>query len=933
MGARQLLAVHIDDGHPESLYSSVGNQLLKAGVRGVVAMSYLVYVQTAVRFVARLYQGLVNGEELSRAVTWAREELRAHPGRSSPVGEVSLRDWVVPVLFQAAPARLMPAAPERPLVQLSPELLQEDLAQAGTEIGCPEPPLYGFTGGDSTILKLEQAFQRETIVLLQGMAGVGKTETAVGFARWLAQTGALGGPIFFFSFEQHLPLSQVCDQVGMAFNALISKSLNTEWRLLQPKQRREVALKLLRQVPCLLIWDNIGPVAGFPKGAGSAWQPEELEELRAFLSALRGGASRVLLTSRRDERWLGKIYQVIELGGLKLVEAQELADKVLGRAGINAAQTRALPQYNDLLRYLGGNPLAIQVILPELERRLPEELLKALKSGAISLGEDDPAQGRSHSLRASLSYRLDAIEPQLRQRMSVLALFQGFVDANVLASICQVDGAPPDLVGLERDAWLPILDSAAEVGLLRNAGAGYYITHPALPWFFREPLQGAFPEHVDWLQRAFVAVYGKIADHLSQLFYKKAELAIHLLKAEENNLRQALLLARSCTDWESVQGILYGLNPLITLQGRWAEWADILDHLQKDTTLAVGTPLAGCESLWASIQGYRAEQALYQSDLTKANEIYNRLLKQFQQEGDEPNQATVLHQLGLIAQERRKFSDAEVWYRRSLEIRERIGNERGMASTLHQLGIIAQDRRKFEEAEGWYRPSLEIAERIGDERGQASTLHQLGMIAQERRRFDEAEGQYRHSLEIEERIGDERDQASTLHQLGMVAQERRKLDEAEDWYRRSLEIAERIGDEQDQACTLHQLGMIAQERGRFGEAEGWYRRSLEIEERIGDERRQASTLHQLGTIAQEYRKFDEARDRYQKSLEIKKRIGHERGQAATLHQMGAIAEEQGNIPEAERLYNQAEAIFARIADPYNLSIAQQSLKRIKGNRI
>src|SRR5205085_7648869 len=52
--------------HPEALYPSVGNELLKAGARGVVAMTYSVYVQTAVRFMARLYEALIAGEELSR---------------------------------------------------------------------------------------------------------------------------------------------------------------------------------------------------------------------------------------------------------------------------------------------------------------------------------------------------------------------------------------------------------------------------------------------------------------------------------------------------------------------------------------------------------------------------------------------------------------------------------------------------------------------------------------------------------------------------------------------------------------------------------------------------------------------------------------------------------------------------------------------------
>ncbi len=54
---------------------------------------------------ARLYEGLINGEELGRALALGREDLRTHPQRNSPIGEIDLHDWVVPVLFEAAPVQ------------------------------------------------------------------------------------------------------------------------------------------------------------------------------------------------------------------------------------------------------------------------------------------------------------------------------------------------------------------------------------------------------------------------------------------------------------------------------------------------------------------------------------------------------------------------------------------------------------------------------------------------------------------------------------------------------------------------------------------------------------------------------------------------------------------------------------------------------------
>ena len=52
------------------------------------------------------------------------------------------------------------------------------------------------------------------------------------------------------------------------------------------RRRRNIALTILQQVPCLLIWDNFEPVAGFPKGTPSDWTADEQQELRKFLRDL-----------------------------------------------------------------------------------------------------------------------------------------------------------------------------------------------------------------------------------------------------------------------------------------------------------------------------------------------------------------------------------------------------------------------------------------------------------------------------------------------------------------------------------------------------------------------------------------------------------------------------------------------------------------------
>jgi tetratricopeptide (TPR) repeat protein len=78
-----------------------------------------------------------------------------------------------------------------------------------------------------------------------------------------------------------------------------------------------------------------------------------------------------------------------------------------------------------------------------------------------------------------------------------------------------------------------------------------------------------------------------------------------------------------------------------------------------------------------------------------------------------------------------------------------------MASTCHQLGIIAQEQRDFTEARDWYQQALEIWQKYGDEHNMAGTYYQFGKIAHELENFPEAQDWYQQALTLFERTGDE----------------------------------------------------------------------------------------------------------------------------------------------------------------------------------
>src|ERR1017187_9419885 len=71
-------------------------------------MRYSVFVETATRFMKDLYERLMRGDTLGEAVTYGRVQLDAQPRRGIGFDPIPLRDWAVPVVFEAAPLVLFP---------------------------------------------------------------------------------------------------------------------------------------------------------------------------------------------------------------------------------------------------------------------------------------------------------------------------------------------------------------------------------------------------------------------------------------------------------------------------------------------------------------------------------------------------------------------------------------------------------------------------------------------------------------------------------------------------------------------------------------------------------------------------------------------------------------------------------------------------------
>jgi tetratricopeptide (TPR) repeat protein len=915
--------------------SSLAARLLEAGMQSALGMAWSVTVSAAERLIPKLYGDLFAGRPLGSAVLAGRRELAADKTRRAAFNEtIELEDWLLPVVYQNREPRLV-------FREFTPQEAARWYAEAAER--SPEPVTeYGFFGRDLDVLRIETALlMRRNLLLVQGMGGSGKSTLFRHLAHWWELTGFTERTFYFGWDERAWTRAQIMRELASkVLPADIVRAFDTMAEAAQ-QQAVAAALRSKRQ---LLILDNLESVTAAPLAIPHSLNTTQRDELRSFLAALSGGQTLVLLGSRGDEAWLAKdtfADNVYQLEGLDPEAASDLADAVLQRAG--AQSRRAESAFKELMALLAGYPLALQVVLPHLAVKAVAKVLEELRQGLAGVDAaagSDPVVARTRSLMACIDYSHGHLDPDDQALLTCFAPFTGVINTSLLEGYQQALAKEPVLAGLPLERLGAVLERARGPGLLqRDAQIESLLRpQPALSWFLTGRLSAADQaERRAAIERAFREHYDHFAKMLFQLQESNKPEERRLVQVwgelEYANLGTALRFALDQqASFVDPYRVLSGHLDHLQDHRRGRELAElVLDKLEQLPPDAL-TGQRGID--FASVVDDIASRQLQLRELDNAQASYEKALAIVDGlEGLEPRmvatgRAGILHQLGAVAQQQRRFAEAEDAYKKALEIKLEINDRHGAASTYHQLGRVAQEQRRFADAEDAYKKALEIKLEFNDRHSGAKTYHQLGILAQEQRRLAEAEDAYKKAPEIFVEFNDRYEQAGTYGQLGSLAQEQRRFADAEAAYKKALTIFIEFNDRHGAATTYHQLGTVAQEQRRHAEAEDAYKKSLEIKLEFNDRHSAASTYHQLGTVAQEQRRHAEAEDAYKKSLEIKFEFNDRHGAASTYHQLGRVAEEQRRFAEAEDAYKKSPQIFVEFDNPNSGRIVLRSLARL-----
>jgi tetratricopeptide (TPR) repeat protein len=561
-------------------------------------------------------------------------------------------------------------------------------------------------------------------------------------------------------------------------------------------------------------------------------------------------------------------------------------------------------------------------VLPHLGAKTAAEVLDELLQGgaeADNAAGSDPMLARTQSLMACIEYGHGHLDPDEQALLLCFAPFIGVIDTEIVKKYEAALAAelPPGVLPLNR--LEEVLERARNLGLLqRDAKVDTLLRpQPVLSWFLTRRLAVVEEsERRESIERAFRSLYDFYADFLFRLQnsnnIEDRQIAQVLVEYEYANLGTALRLALN--QQSSIVHVYRILSTHLERRQdnrRGLELGELVLEKLKYVQCNAVTAERGFEIAGVLIDIANRQRSLQQFD--RARVTFENALAINDSIGLELQQvragrAKILHYLGSVADEQRRFADAEAAYKEALEIYVSLDLHHDAAFTYHNLGVVVEAQGRFADAESHYKKALETKLAFGDRLSTASTYHQLGIAKQNQGRFAEAQVAYQKALEIWLDFKDSQRAARCYHQLGEVAYKQGSLEEAKVAYKSALKILVAFDDRHGAALTYHCLGTLVADEGRLDEAHTLYQKALEIFLAFDDSHHAAKTYDMLGHIAAKQDRLKEAESAWKSALEIFLAEDNH-GAAFTYHNLGLLAVEECSFDKAEMFLQNALEMY------------------------
>ena len=541
-------------------FSSLAEDLTKAGINCCLAMRYNIQVDTASSFMFSFYTNFSRTYNIRESVALARQVIFA--------ANNELDDWIVPVLYESHPgleAQLgLPAFPicvaqpgpddEISAVQPRPGEKTSGAQSRPAENTIDVRP-YVF-GMDKFYLDLEDALLARNIIGVAGGILSGKTLVCQSFADWYTATGG-AETTFVIDAGQFTGLQQ------LVIHALASHG-TPEAQAGWPSDKSsmiEALLTIFLSGRTLVIIDNFDVVSGLSLKYDYAWSADEAKEMDLFLQSLDAFKIKTLLiTASYGSNIFPAISTTCYIQGPDINESVLYIQQLLAKDNYRTD----LYKWKTLIEFAQGSYWLLQACTQAaLARRLDsfdeiEELVQTFREGDVM-----PFDSETAGLATRYAQRLrEIVQASLSaEQITLLSCaypYKHYFDMTEL----EIMGGKK----LDKDAF--VFGYLEALGLAARFSEKAYILHPLFPFVMRKIYDDyGTVSSQDILQR-FIAGCADLAGFIYDQFIAGDFTGFPLLTLNRFNLWFAFRLALANGQQHDALTIFLGLVEYYEKNGR-----------------------------------------------------------------------------------------------------------------------------------------------------------------------------------------------------------------------------------------------------------------------------------------------------------------------------------------------------------------------------